>query len=363
MTDAAPRRPRAFRLDPAPQPQAAAPAPGAAPEREPPRAAPPPGVVLEETPDAYEREADAALAPAEAAVEVAQKRGMLPRHLGWGALFWSATTGLVGLGVSLWLWKLIDDLFAKYEALGWVAVGLASLAGVALLAVLIREVRAVLRQRGIARLHQNLAQARAADDTDRARALVADLASLYSDRPQAEAARAELGKLATEIVDGRDLIDIAERGLMTGLDQQASREIALAARRVSVVTAISPRAILDLLFVLAQIARLIRKISEIYGGRPGMLGFWRLARSVGAHLTITGGMAVGDSLIQQVVGHGLAAKLSARLGEGVLNGMLTARVGLSALAVCRPMPFAAIPAPGVKDVAPFLFGADQKFGI
>jgi putative membrane protein len=70
-------------------------------------------------------------------------------------------------------------------------------------------------------------------------------------------------------------------------------------------------------------------------------------------------MAVGDSLVQQVLGHGLAARLSARLGEGVLNGMLTARVGLSAMAVCRPMPFAAKKAPGVSDVAPFLFGGEK----
>ncbi|MCL0149204.1 DUF697 domain-containing protein, partial [Klebsiella pneumoniae] len=72
-----------------------------------------------------------------------------------------------------------------------------------------------------------------------------------------------------------------------------------------------------------------------------------------------GGMAIGDSLVQQVVGHGIAARLSARLGEGVLNGMLTTRIGLSAMAVCRPMPFAALKQPAVKDVAPFLF-SDNK---
>ncbi len=124
---------------------------------------------------------------------------------------------------------------------------------------------------------------------------------------------------------------------------------------MSLVTAISPRAVLDLVFVAGQIVWLIRRIAERYSGRPGLLGFLKLARSVGAHLAVTGGMAVGDSLVQQVVGHGIAAKLSARLGEGLLNGMLTTRVGLSAMAVCRPMPFAAEKPPGVKDVAPFLF--------
>ena len=126
------------------------------------------------------------------------------------------------------------------------------------------------------------------------------------------------------------------------------------------VTAISPRAILDMIFVVAQIVCLIRRIAEIYGGRPGLLGFFKLARSVGAHIAITGGMAVGDSLLQQVVGHGIASKISARLGEGVLNGLLTARVGLSALAVCRPAPFGVQKPPGVSDVAPFLFGAAKS---
>jgi putative membrane protein len=127
-----------------------------------------------------------------------------------------------------------------------------------------------------------------------------------------------------------------------------------------VVTALAPRAIIDVVFVAAQAIRLIRRIAVIYGGRPGLFGFLKLLRSIASHIAITGGMAAGDSLLQQFVGHGIAAKLSARLGEGVLNGLLTARVGLSAMAVCRPLPFATKRAPGVGDVAPFLFRSEKK---
>jgi putative membrane protein len=95
----------------------------------------------------------------------------------------------------------------------------------------------------------------------------------------------------------------------------------------------------------------MRRLAGIYGGRPGFFGMVRLARHVVAHLTVTGGLALGDSIIQQVVGHGIAAKLSARLGEGVLNGLLTARLGLAAIEVTRPLPFAALPAPTLNDVA------------
>jgi putative membrane protein len=215
----------------------------------------------------------------------------------------------------------------------------------------------VFRQTHVAKLHAALAEAHLADDRDVARTRLKELTGLYSGRSETALARTEIARTATEIIDGRDLIDIAERSLMAPLDRRAAKEIADAAKRVSLVTTISPRAVVDLVFVVAQLVRMIRRIAEIYSGRPGLLGFLRLARSVGAHLAVTGGMAIGDSLVQQLVGHGIAAKLSARLGEGVFNAMLTTRVGLSAMAVCRPMPFAALPQPRVKDVAPFLFSS------
>ena len=96
---------------------------------------------------------------------------------------------------------------------------------------------------------------------------------------------------------------------------------------------------------------LVRRLAYLYGGRPGTLGLIRLMRAVIAHLALTGGMAASDSVIQQVLGHGIAAKLSVRLGEGVLNGLLTARVGLAAIDVTRPLPFAALPPPTLTDVA------------
>jgi putative membrane protein len=42
--------------------------------------------------------------------------------------------------------------------------------------------------------------------------------------------------------------------------------------------------------------------------------------------------------------------LSARLGEGVLNGLLTARFGLAAVDLIRPVPFAALPRLTLSDL-------------
>ena len=47
---------------------------------------------------------------------------------------------------------------------------------------------------------------------------------------------------------------------------------------------------------------------------------------------------------------GIAGKLSARLGEGLLNGFLTARLGLAAIDVVRPLPFTVLPRPTVSNL-------------
>jgi putative membrane protein len=112
--------------------------------------------------------------------------------------------------------------------------------------------------------------------------------------------------------------------------------------------------VVDLLFVGAEILRLIRRLATLYGGRPGAIGFLRLARATIAHLAVTGGIAAGDSVIQQILGHGVAARLSARLGEGVVNGMLTARVGIAAIEVCRPLPYIVGSPPRLSDVLAML---------
>ncbi|MCP5085182.1 MAG: DUF697 domain-containing protein, partial [Alphaproteobacteria bacterium] len=64
-----------------------------------------------------------------------------------------------------------------------------------------------------------------------------------------------------------------------------------------------------------------------------------------------GSLALSDTFLQNVVGHGIAGRLSAKLGEGTVNGIMTARVGIAAMSLCRPLPFAALKAPGLTDLA------------
>ena len=278
---------------------------------------------------------------------------LLPVRRGfrWGTLFWGAVGGLVLLGTGLGVVNLIEDLFARSQSLGFLGLGFALIAALALMVVIAREAIGLARLGAIEKLHLRATEVLLSDDRPASRAIVGDLLKLAHQNPQLARARTALQGHADDIIDGADMIKLAERELMTPLDQEARRLVSSAAQRVSIVTAVSPRAMIDVLFVFVASLRMIRQLALLYGGRPGTLGMIRLMRHVIGHLAITGGMAASDSLIQQMLGHGIAAKLSQRLGEGVLNGLLTARLGLAAIDVTRPLPFTALPRPALADLA------------
>jgi len=324
-----------------------------------------PNVVLRPAPlDVAPRPALAPVGAETEAVDPAEESRALtpaPRwRMRWAALFWSAAGGLVVLGLGLAVANLISDLFARADSLGYLGLGLAALAGLAAAAILVREAYGIARLRAIDHLRDRAAETLQSDDRDAGRAIVKELLLLTRRAPGLARARTRLEAHLDEIIDGRDLVRIAERELMADLDTRARRLVSDAAKRVAVVTAVSPRAAVDMMFVLVTALGLVRRLSLLYGGRPGTLGLARLMRHVISHLAMTGGMAATDGLVQQMIGHGLAAKLSARLGEGVLNGLLTARLGLAAIEVTRPLPFSALRQPTIQDLATGLIRSVER---
>jgi putative membrane protein len=271
------------------------------------------------------------------------------RAMRWGSLLLAAVFGLVTLWAGLAMTRLVEELFTRSAVLGWIGAGLMALAGLAALLVIGREIVGLVRLSRLGTVREDAAQALIKADAEAAKTTIAALKRIYHGRRDVAWALQRLQEHEAEIMDPADRVRLAELDLMVPLDEVAGRLIAIRSRRVMLLTAITPAAILDILFVAVQNMKMLREVAALYGGRPGLVGTMRLARMVIAHLAAAGALAMSDQLVQQVVGQGILGRLSARFGEGAVNGILTARIGLATIDVCRPLPFTAASRPGLAQ--------------
>ncbi|MGH1415484.1 MAG: YcjF family protein [Pelagimonas sp.] len=264
--------------------------------------------------------------------------------------FWRLLLTLLGTVISIAAWNYATALIVANPILGWAVTGLIAVFVLVCLLIALKELSAFARLSRIDALHRAADSALANEDLDGARKVTAQLLSLYNGRDDTRWGAERLTERKEEIFDASGLLGLAETELLVPLDIAAQREVEAAARQVATVTALVPIALADVATALTANLRMIRRIAEIYGGRSGTLGSWRLTRAVMSHLVATGAVAVGDDMLEPILGGGLLGKLSRRFGEGLVNGSLTARVGVAAIEVCRPLPFTATKRPSVSQI-------------
>ena len=152
-----------------------------------------------------------------------------------------------------------------------------------------------------------------------------------------------------------ELIGLADRVLLEKADKDARRIVYESARRVAVVTAVVPIAFIVVLFVLFENLRMVRRLAGSFGGRPGFFGGLRLFWWIIGHIAATGAIALTDDLWGQFFGQDVARRVSKKLGEGAFNGAMTARLGIAAIGVTRPLPYLETSPPRVRAILVQLF--------
>lgn len=290
--------------------------------------------------------------------EAAERGRQAPSSLigGYSALglLISAMAGLFLLSISLSVQRFLSIAFERQDWIGWTATSLLIVAGLAATVIIVREGLGLFAVRRVTRLKREAAAAISARDVKGEARAVRSLRALYRGRAELKWGLARFGEHTRDVHDAGALAKLFEQTVLAPLDQQARRAILASAKRVSVVTALSPMVWLAMLFVLAENLRLLRKLAGLYGARPGGLGALKLGRMVIGHIVATGGVAMTDDLLGQFLGQDLLRRLSRRLGEGVFNGALTARIGAAAVEVVRPLPFLDAAPVRARDIVPDL---------
>jgi putative membrane protein len=170
----------------------------------------------------------------------------LERGWRWGSILLAAVGGLVGLASVVWLHDLVREMMARQDWIGWTTIGLLGLAILALLMIILREAAGLARLGRLGRLRHEADAAALEADKALALDVVARLKRLYHGRKDLAWGLARLAEHEGDIMDAAELLRLSERMLVAPLDPIARSIVATSAKRVSVVTAVSPGALIDM---------------------------------------------------------------------------------------------------------------------
>ncbi|MDQ7006470.1 MAG: YcjF family protein [Acidobacteriota bacterium] len=124
------------------------------------------------------------------------------------------------------------------------------------------------------------------------------------------------------------------------LDRKARQEVWQAACQVAALTAINPSSLLDVLITLLRNLDLMARLATLYGGRPGLVSSLRIVRDVLASAATAGLLdrlaESASSVAAEMVGS-WTTRLAGPVGQGLVNGLLTVRLGDAAVARCRSL--------------------------
>ncbi|MFA9475925.1 MAG: YcjF family protein [Filomicrobium sp.] len=260
-------------------------------------------------------------------------------QFGWLSLFLSAAIGLAGLAFSLWYTRFVSVALLRDDWLGWVARGLAAIIILALAVMLIRELLGFRRLARLGDIRSDANKATTSEDFKLAQRTVQRLKSSLGGKRDMRWALDRFREQERHMRSAASLLGLADKVLLEDPDKRAQQVIYESARRVGVVTAVVPIAFVVVLFVLFENLRMIRRLAGVYGGQPGFFGGLRLFSWIIGHIAATGAIALTDDLWGQFLGQDMLRRVSSKLGEGAFNGALTARLGVAALSICRPLPF------------------------
>lgn len=153
-----------------------------------------------------------------------------------------------------------------------------------------------------------------------------------------------------------EVVALYARLVQPQLDRQARREISRCAAESTLMIAVSPLALVDMAFIAWRNLRLVNRIAQLYGIELGYFSRLRLFRLVLLNVAFAGASELVREVGMDWISQDLAARISARAAQGIGAGLLTARLGIKAMEMCRPLPWLEDDKPRLGDFRRELIG-------
>ncbi|MGY5798865.1 TIGR01620 family protein [Rheinheimera faecalis] len=263
-----------------------------------------------------------------------------PKRKPVSALMWAGISSVVLL-VSVALYSAVTTIQQAFIAPG-ISTVLEALFCAALLTLgsllVLREWRLwrrLAKTRTWQQAHQRI---HASIQYGEAQQLCLDIAAVLPESTQQDVGDWKAQKQAEH--SDQELLDLFELKVLSKADAKVRQQIHQASADAAMAVAVSPFALADMLLVMWRTSKLLRQMAESYGASLGQLRSLILIKHLFAALLWAGSSELALDLGSDVLGAELTSKLSMRAGQGLIAGMLVARLGLAAQQLLRPLPLA-----------------------
>lgn len=268
-----------------------------------------------------------------------------------------AGLGILVVGVvGIDLLQFVDGAFARSTTVGVLAAASVVAGAGGAFYWLMAELRGLISLRSAERLRRLIPSALADELKQEIDAAAAILARDPLLRGAVSNYRAAVGPHHT----GRDALELFSRFVLAPADQLAQGAIRRAAAQAFAINAVSPTVLLDTLLFAARAIRLVREIAEIYGQHPGLAGTVHLLRRIVSGAGLVGAVDIVGGVIVQQLGGAVLERLSANTAESAYATQKMARLGLIAMASCRPIEFRSGEVPSLPGLVSGLLRQTQR---
>jgi putative membrane protein len=290
----------------------------------------------------------------EGEAEAVLNRALKPRRSLWGKI---VRLGVAVLGISV-VAQGMQRVHEAWIQQDWVALGVCTAGGL----IIVAGVGSVATEwRRLYRLRQRASERDTARELMHSHGLgqgrafcekLAAQAGLDNSHPALQRWKASLH----ETQNDREVVELYARLVQPVLDVQARREISHSAAESALMIAVSPLALVDMAFIAWRNLRLVNRIAVLYGIELGYYSRIRLFRLVLLNMAFAGASELVREVGMDWMSQDLAARLSARAAQGIGAGLLTARLGIKTMELCRPLPWLEGDKPKLGDFRRELIG-------
>ncbi|WP_447928433.1 YcjF family protein [Vreelandella sp. EE27] len=303
---------------------------------------------FDETLRAHQRfdpaQGDAPLAESEAQALPEATLGA-PRKRRWGLMF--ALVGFAGLGAA----EFATGIPEAIEGSAWLNVawqafglGLITLGGVSL----VKELGRLKRLKRHDKLREELATLPHCS-FEKAESLAEKLRvqlKLSDDDPHWQA----FTKACQPHHSGEEIQTLLCYHLLAPRDRKAQQLITRMSGETALMVAISPLTLVDMALVAWRSLAMVDRLCRLYGLELGYASRLRLFRNVLHNMAFAGASELATDVSMDMLSLDLTARLSTRAGQGLATGLLSARLGLRAQRLCRPLAFTVEEQPKLADL-------------